>query len=206
MTDTTTLNAILADTLHSHYIDDAYYAKLRTDLGEWQHVGKPLNEDERERYESVVLHENWLLDQQAFEAWYQLYTAQCVYWIPSVSTLQTIDEIDPQRHVTIAFDDRRRMGDRIVWLRTGVASAQLPQSFTAHISSGFVRVPSAQPGEVKIRSQFVLHEIRGGHAVQTLCGWMGHVLVENDGIVKIDRKLVSLLDANRARHNPTFLI
>jgi 3-phenylpropionate/cinnamic acid dioxygenase small subunit len=203
---TMTLNEILADALHSHYINDAYYAKLRGDLTEWAQVGTPLTEQERQRYESVILHEHWLLDRQAFEDWYQLYTKECVYWIPSESTINAIEDIDPQRHVTEAFDDRRRMADRIVWLRTGIASSQLPKSHTAHISSGFVRIPSDVAGEVKIRSQFVLHEIRGGHPIQTVCGWMGHVLVEQEGTVKIDRKLVSLLDANRARHNPTYLI
>ncbi len=201
-----TLNEILADALHSHYINDAYYAKLNADLTEWKRIGMPLTEQERQRYESVVLHENWLLDCQAFEDWYQLFTKECVYWIPSESTVNGHAEVDPQRHIAEAFDDRRRMADRIVWLRTGIASAQLPRSYTSHISSGFVRIPSDTPGEVKIRSQFVVHEIRGAHAVQTVCGWMGHVLVEMDGVMKIDRKLVALLDANRARHNPTYLI
>ncbi|MCY0385918.1 hypothetical protein OVY01_01405 [Robbsia sp. Bb-Pol-6] len=204
--ETLSLNDILADSLHSHYIDDAYYAKLRHDFREWDQRGKPLDASERDAYEAVILHENWLLDRQAFEAWYRLYTKECVYWVPAGKPSRDPGTIDPRKNVTIAFDDRRRMGDRIVWLRTGVASAQLPVSQTTHISAGFVRVPSANPAEIKIRSQFVLHEIRGGHPMQTLAGWMGHVLVEQDGAIRIDRKLVCLLDADRARHNPTFLI
>ena len=98
------------------------------------------------------------------------------------------------------------MGDRIVWLRTGVAYSQLPPSYTAHTSSGFVRVPTANPNEVKVRSQFIVHEIRAKHAVQTMTGWMGHVFVVEDGQTRIDRKLVCLLNAHYAQHNLTFLL
>jgi len=201
-----TLKDILADSLHSHYINDDYYALLRDDLAEWNVMGTPLDQHERNSYEALILHEHWLLDRRALEDWYQLYTDQCVYWIPAAANMPDAVAGNPQNHVTIAFDDRRRMGDRIVWLRTGVASAQLPVSNTNHSNSGFVRVPTARTGEIKIRSQFVMHEIRAGHPMQTLSGWMGHVLVARDGKIKIDRKLVCLVDADRARHNPTFLI
>lgn len=201
-----TLDDILRDTLTSTYVDDAFYAKLRNDLSEWQGRGAVLTEQDRERYESLILHENWLLDRRAFEKWYQLYSRQCVYWVPAINDMPDPVRGDPQRQITIAFDDRRRMGDRIVWLRTGVAYSQLPPSYTAHTSSGFVKVPTGNAGEVKIRSQFIVHETRAGHAVQTLTGWMGHVFVMEDGELRIDRKLVCLLNADVNQHNLTFLI
>jgi 3-phenylpropionate/cinnamic acid dioxygenase small subunit len=201
-----TLDDILRDTLKSTYIDDAYYDKLTNDLAEWQSVGQPLIEAERQTYEALVLHEHWLLDRRAFESWYQLYSRNCVYWVPAVHDMPDPKRGDPRSQVTIAFDDRRRMGDRIVWLRTGVAYSQLPPSYTAHTSSGFVRVPSANPDEVKVRSQFIVHEIRAGHSIQTMTGWMGHTFVVEDGDLRIDRKLVCLLNANSAQHNLTFLL
>lgn len=206
MGDGFTLDDILRDTLTSTYVDDAFYAKLRNDLSEWQGRGAVLTEQDRERYEGVILHENWLLDRRAFETWYQLYSRQCVYWVPAINDMPDPVRGDPQRQITIAFDDRRRMGDRIVWLRTGVAYSQLPPSYTAHTSSGFVKVPTGNSGEVKIRSQFIVHETRAGHAVQTLTGWMGHVFVMEDGELRIDRKLVCLLNADVNQHNLTFLI
>ena len=201
-----TLDDILRDTLKSTYVDDGFYAKLRNDLVEWQAIGKPLSEDERQSYEALILHEHWLLDRRAFERWYQLYSRTCVYWVPAVHDMPDPVRGDPQRQVTIAFDDRRRMGDRIVWLRTGVAYSQLPPSYTAHSSSGFVRIPTGDPNEVKVRSHFIIHEIRAGHAVQTMTGWMGHVFTVEDGALRIDRKLVCLLNANSAQHNMTFLL
>ena len=175
-------------------------------MHEWQAIGLPLQEADRQVYEALVLHENWLLDRREFERWYQLYSRNCVYWVPAVHDMPDPTRGDPRRQVTIAFDDRRRLGDRIVWLRTGVAYSQLPQSHTAHLSSGFVRVATAAAAEVKVRSQFICHEFRAGHAIQTMTGWMGHVFVEEDDALHIDRKLVCLLNANNAQHNMTFLL
>jgi 3-phenylpropionate/cinnamic acid dioxygenase small subunit len=201
-----TLDEIMRDSLHSTYIDDTYYAMLRNDLVDWRQAGVALDPSERSEYETVVLQENWLLDQRDFEKWYGLFSNKCLYWIPANMDMPDPVSGNPQDRVTIALDDRRRMADRIAWLRTGIASSQLPVSRTTHASTGFVRVPTSQPGEVKVRSTFVMHEMRAQHAVQTLTGWMGHVFIKEDGETKIDRKLICLLDASRGRHNPTFIV
>ena len=206
MGDGFTLDDILRDTLKSTYVDGLFYAKLRADLVEWHEPGQVLSDVERQQFESLVLQEHWLLDRRAFEKWYQLYSRECLYWVPAVQDMPDAERGDPERQVTIAFDDRRRLGDRIVWLRTGVAYSQLPPSYTAHSSTGFVRVPTAHADEVKVRSQFICHEIRLGHTIQTLTGWMGHVFVQEDGHFRIARKLVCLLNANSAQHNMTFLL
>jgi 3-phenylpropionate/cinnamic acid dioxygenase small subunit len=222
------LDAILRDALTSPYVDDDYYALLRADLDEWAARGRPLTDAERAEYEGLVLHEAWLLDRRAFEDWYALYARECLYWIPSVDVLATPppvlgkltpgssgftkvapggpDPADPRTRVAIACDDRRRLGDRIVWLRTGVAYSQLPPSSTTHVCANFVRVPTTRPGEVKVRSQFVVHEIRAGHAVRTLAGWAGHVFVSEDGETRIARKTVGLVDADRTHQNLSFLL
>jgi 3-phenylpropionate/cinnamic acid dioxygenase small subunit len=181
----------------SEYVDDAFYTRLRADVAEFDARGRPLRDDE---IEGLLLHEAWLLDSRSFEDWLRLYTRECLYWVP------TDPAADPRSTVTIACDDRRRLGDRIAWLGTGVAWSQLPPSYTSHLCSGFVRIPTARPDEIKVRSQFVVHEIRAGHTVQTLAGWAGHVLVREAGELKIARKTVALLDAGRSHHNLTFLL
>jgi 3-phenylpropionate/cinnamic acid dioxygenase small subunit len=201
-----TLEEILAGSLESWYVDDAYYAQMRRDLVEWTAPGRVLEQEDREEYESLILHENWLLDNREFEAWYSLYSEECIYWVPEAKDVKDFARADPQTHVTIACDDRRRLGDRIVWVRTGVAYSQLPPSYTSHASTGFVRIPTDREGEVKIRSSFVIGEFREGHPARTLTGWAGHVFVKEDGMTKIARKIVCLLDADRPQHNMTYLL
>jgi 3-phenylpropionate/cinnamic acid dioxygenase small subunit len=201
-----TLEEIVSGAKESWYIDDAYYEQMRRDLVEWNGRGRVLAQDERDEYESLILHESWLLDNREFEAWYSLYSEECIYWVPGAKDVRDIARADPQTHVTIACDDRRRLGDRIVWVRTGVAYSQLPPSYTSHASTGFVRVPTTRGDEVKIRSSFVVGEFREGHPARMLSGWAGHVFVQEDGMTKIARKIVCLLDADRPQHNMTYLL
>lgn len=200
------LHPIRGDTLQSTYVNDDFYARLRDDLVEWNGVGVPLSESDRQAYEALILHEHWLLDRHEFERWFQLYSAECLYWIPATGHMPDPSCGNPQYQVTIAFDDRRRLADRIIWLRTNLAASQLPPSYTAHVSSGFVRLASARPSQVKIRSQFIVHEMRAGHSVQCLTGWMGHIFVQEQGHLRISQKLVCLLDAPRSHHNLTFIL
>lgn len=204
--DFDSITTILKDTIESTYVDDAYYAKMRRDLVDFDTVGRLPTPAERDTYEALVLHESWLLDRRRFEQWYSLYSRECMYWVPASGDVFDADAADPRTHVTIACDDRRRMGDRIVWLRTGVAYSQLPPSYTTHVNSGFVVVPSHDPAEFKLRSQFVIHEQRAGHERQTMAGWMGHTFVEDDGAIKIARKVVCLVDGHREHHNLVFLL
>jgi 3-phenylpropionate/cinnamic acid dioxygenase small subunit len=177
------------------FVDDRLYDQLRTDRTEWSAVGVPLDPGETATFGAVVAEEAWLLDLGRYEDWLDLFSTECLYWVPASAGG------DPQREVTLACDDRRRMGDRIAWMRTGLASAQIPPSRTTHLLSGAVRVPTMVTGEVKIRSSFVIHEARTG-----LAGWCGHVLVPADGRWRIARKLVQLVDAEVGWRNLTFLL
>ena len=200
------LEDIVTDTLHSTYVDDDYYAVMRDDLTEFDCYGETLDDHERSRFEAFILHENWLLDRRRYEEWFGLMAQECMYWIPATSGLPDGAAGDPQTQVSIACDDRRRLADRIVWLRTGVAYSQLPASATSHSLTGFVRVPAERPGEVKIRAQFVVHEVRAGHTLQTMSGWVGYVLTTQNDQLRIARKIICLLDAARSHHNLTFFL
>jgi 3-phenylpropionate/cinnamic acid dioxygenase small subunit len=180
-------------------VDDRLYDLLRIDRADWAAVGSPLDPGETATFGAVVAEEAWLLDQGRYEDWLDLFTAECLYWVPASAGG------DPQREVTLACDDRRRLGDRIAWMRTGLASAQVPPSRTTHLLSGAVRLPSSVPGEVKVRSAFVVHEARTGPA-RSLAGWCGHVLVPIDERWCIARKLVQLVDAEVGWRNLTFLL
>ncbi|MDY7106540.1 MAG: aromatic-ring-hydroxylating dioxygenase subunit beta [Actinomycetota bacterium] len=186
--------------LVSSYVDDTFYDVLRRDIAEWAAAGAPPRGDQAHEIATLLLHEAWLADQQDYEGWLDLYTDDCLYWVPIGPGLP-----DPQRHVTIACDDRRRLLDRVGWLRTDLAYAQIPPSRTAHQLTGSVVVPSADPDELKVRSSLVVHEQRTGDT-RSLGGWCGHVLVRHGDALRIRRKVVSLVDSEHAQHNLTFLL
>jgi 3-phenylpropionate/cinnamic acid dioxygenase small subunit len=191
--------------LVSTYVDDAFYELLRADLAEWDGPPTPLGPDQL-GWQGFLLQEAWLLDRRRYRDWLSLYADECLYWVPTSDDMPDPAAGDPQTQVTLAFDDRRRLNDRISWLETGMAYSQFPPSTTSHLLTGHVQLPTVRPGEIKIRSSFLIHEARAGRPVQSLAGWCGHVLTEEDGALKIARKIVSVVGASQGHLNLTFLL
>jgi 3-phenylpropionate/cinnamic acid dioxygenase small subunit len=189
----------------SHYVDDAFYAELRQVRDALAQRGRPLTADERAVYEELVLHENWLLDQGRFEDWFDLCTDDCFVWAPT-----SFPPGDPQREVAIVADDRRRLRDRIAWIRTALASAQIPESRTTHLLGAPVRVPwdshhSTPDTDVLLRASYQLTEVRT-EGLRTLAGWCGWVLRAGPEGPLVHRKIVALVDADRGHRNLTFFL
>jgi 3-phenylpropionate/cinnamic acid dioxygenase small subunit len=184
----------------SHYVDDAFYAGLRAHVAALQERGRPLTEGERATFGELVAHEAWLLDQGRFEDWFTLLTEDCFVWAPT-----SYPPGDPQREVALVADDRRRLRDRIAWIRTALASAQIPESRTAHLLGEPLRLPWNADDEVLLRASYLVTEVRT-EGLRQLAGWCGWVLRETPDGLRIHRKIVSLVDADRGHRNLTFFL
>jgi benzoate/toluate 1,2-dioxygenase subunit beta len=125
-----------------------------------------------------------LLDGHEYEAWLELWCDEGVYWIPAGG-----EQSDPERHVSIIYDNVRRLGMRVKQLQTGYRHAQLPQSRTQHYITN-VRAGADDSGTVYARSSYLIVETRFGE----LHHWPGraeHELVPDDvGALRIRRKTV----------------
>ena len=200
------LDAILRDTLTSTYVDDAYYALLRADVAEWDARGTPLTGPERGTYEALVLHETWLLDRRRFEEWYGLYARECLYWVPAADPVADPAAADPRTGSRSPATTAGGWGPHRLAAHRG---RLLPASALAHRPPVVGLRPGAhRPARARSRSARTPSSTRSasGHVLQTMAGWTGHVLVEEDGEWRIARKTVGLLDAERAHHNLTFLL
>ena len=202
MSDIVTHDKVEADTsLYSYHIDDDYYSWLVGVAREWNRVGEPVDLETRARVENVLFQEARLLDEGDFEQWLTLFSPQCAYWIPSAP-----DSMDPQFEITLEFHDLRRLTDRIVRIRTGVAYSQIPPSRTRRVLSNIEiwEVPIGK-GEIRARANFVIHEFRGGIS-KTVPGWYGFVIVEESGQLKIALKQINLIDADYGQTNNSFFL
>ena len=70
--------------------------------------------------ERLLLREQRLLDGDHLRSWLDLCAEDAVYWIP----VRPGD--DPRERWSIAFDDRRRMEDRVAWMETGHVHGRTP--------------------------------------------------------------------------------
>lgn len=171
-------------------IDDAFYETLVGDFSSWD---KRAVEDPtlRDRCRRLLEREARLLDEGRFEEWLGLLTPRCAYWIPGRPGAS-----DPRREVSVAFDDRRRLEDRIYRLRTGSAWSQAPASRTVRLVSN---VEVFEP--MLVRCNFLLSEFRAGET-RLWAGWCGYRL--KDGLIEV--KQVNLVDCDQNLRNPSLLL
>ena len=184
----------------AEYVDDEFYQKLVANFSDWQRDELEVtNPAIRARCEALLYREARLLDQGQFEGWLGLYAPECLYWVPA-----TPQGGDPRKEVAIAFDDRRRLEDRIYRLRTGYAWSQVPPSRTARLVANLEVFGTEARSTYMVRSTFVINEFRAGET-RRLAGWYGHRLAERDGRWEILVKQVNLLDCDQNLRNPSLI-
>jgi len=185
--------------LTSYYVTDAFYRALIENFSDWQRDELAVSDVvERDRFRMLVEKEARLLDQLRFDEWLALYTPECLYWVPTSPQAG-----DPRREVSISFDDRRRMEDRIYRLRTGYAWSQAPKSRTVRMISN-VEVFSAGAARM-VRSNLLISEFRPD-GIRFLSGFCAHRFVEQDGCWLIAVRQVNLIDCDQNLRNPSIVI
>ncbi len=185
----------------SDHVDSPFYAVLDAVVRE---LGDPaLCGDQRcnPAIQRVIDAEARLLDTHQYQAWLDLFTDDCVYWMPS-----TWPAASSARTIALEFHDRRRLLDRIARIDTQAAYSQIPRSRTARVlgASAVVEGGSLRDG-VLVRNSFLLSEFRGEH-LRVLSGWYGYWIREQQGQPKIALKLINLLDCDHPQGNNSFFI
>jgi len=138
--------------------------------------------------EAFLFDEAALLDARAFDAWLELFAEDAVYWIPSGA-----DQIDPEREVSIVYERRAQLAERVWRLDSGLAYAQEPQSRTSHLVSN-VRVSGVDDdGLLRVDAAFVVSEFRRDR-LATHAGRYRYVLRPREGGFSIVLKKVELID------------
>ncbi len=149
--------------------------------------------------EEFLYDEAELMDSHQYDRWFELWDAEALYWVPC-----NADEIDPDRKVSLIYEHRDQIEDRLFRLKGRHAHAQKPKSRLVRVISN-VRIIDHDSETVKARSNFVLGEVRLDR--QTV--WMGrsfHTLLPQPDGFKIREKKVVLLNNDSPIGNLTFLI
>jgi 3-phenylpropionate/cinnamic acid dioxygenase small subunit len=183
------------------YVTDALYRELIANFSGWQDDARAVADPvARETFRMLLEREARLLDQLRYEDWLALYTAQCIYWVPS-----TPNAGDPRREIAVMFDDRRRLEDRIYRLRTGFAWSQAPASRTVRLITNVEAFATARDDVRMLRSNFLISEFWGDET-RILTGWAGHRVVRDGGAWKIQAKQVNLLECDQSIRNPSIIL
>jgi benzoate/toluate 1,2-dioxygenase beta subunit len=193
--------AIQDPSRHSYYVSDALYRELIANFTGWQDDARAITDvAERDRLRMLLEREARLLDQLRYDDWLALYAAECIYWVPSTPSAG-----DPRREISVMFDDRRRLEDRIYRFRTGYAWSQAPASRTVRLSTN-VEVFATQRDDTRmVRSNFLISEFWGDET-RVLTGWAGHRVVRDGETWKIQVKQVNLIDCDQSLRNPSIVL
>jgi benzoate/toluate 1,2-dioxygenase subunit beta len=154
---------------------------------------------DRGRVEDFLYLEARLMDTHAYDAWLALWTDDALYWVPSND-----DDIDPERHVSIVYENRARLEDRIARLKSGAAYAQDPKSRLSRVVSN-VEIEETSIGELLVHSVFNLTALRR-RRMDVFAGRSIYRLRSDGDSFKIAYKKVLLINNDEVIHNLTFLI
>jgi 3-phenylpropionate/cinnamic acid dioxygenase small subunit len=185
----------------SHYVNDALYSDLIAHFTDWQDDARAVTDlTVRDEFRRLIEREARLLDQLRYEDWLKMYAAECIYWVPS-----TPKAGDPRREISVMFDDRRRLEDRIYRLRTGFAWSQAPASRTVRLVTNVEVFATADDDVHMLRSNFLISEFWCDET-RVLTGWAGHRVVRDGGTWKIQAKQVNLIDCDQCIRNPSIIL
>ncbi len=149
--------------------------------------------------EAFLYREARLMDESRYDEWLALWTQDALYWVPCNE-----DDIDPARQVSIIYDDRDRLVQRVDRLKSGSVLAQQPRPRMRRLVSNVEIVESAER-ELTVESNFMLGIARAG-AKQLWTGRSIHRLRRDGAAFLIARKKVLLIDNDQEIPLLQFLI
>lgn len=154
---------------------------------------------DRHHIETFLYREARLMDTHAYDEWFALWTDDALYWIPSND-----DDFDPQRHVSIVYENKTRIEDRILRLKSGAAYAQDPRSRVSRVI-GNVEIEEGEHDEIVVHSTFNLTALRRSR-MDTFAGHVIHRLRPEGDSFRIAYKKVVLINNDEVINNLTFLV
>lgn len=149
--------------------------------------------------EQFVYREARMCDEHDYDAWEALWTDDARYWVPVDG-----DHTDPERHVSIIYDNRSRIATRLKQLRTGKRWAASPPSNLRRVVSN-VEILGEHDGDTEVGANFLLMEARE-RGVELWGGRVIYRLRVLDGAIRLAYKKITLVNSADVVPTLSFLL
>jgi 3-phenylpropionate/cinnamic acid dioxygenase small subunit len=139
-------------------------------------------------------------DEHQYEAWEALWTDDGVYWVPANGA-----NIDPEKEMSIIYDNRSRIALRVRQLLTGKHFTQTPQSRLRRLVSNIELLDQPDGGDIAVDSNSLVFE----SSLRDDTIWAArneYRLRYVDGELKMAYKKVTLVNNDKALYTLSFLI
>jgi 3-phenylpropionate/cinnamic acid dioxygenase small subunit len=153
----------------------------------------------RREAEDFLYREARLMDEHRYQEWLSLWTDDAVYWVPCRQ-----EASDPNSEVSIIYDDRAKLADRVVYLESGTVRDPDSRPSIRRVISNVEATPLGDE-ETEVASNFVLVEARE-HAQYVWCGRSFHRLRRQGNDLKMSFKKVLLVNRRQAMPVLQFLV
>ena len=150
--------------------------------------------------ELLLYREAALADANLYKEWFTLWSKDLLYWVPC-----NADDIDPARHISLIYDDRPALEERLFRLGTRHAHAQRPQSKLTRLVSNIVLQDYDPAHGGSVTARFMAVEMRRDRPT-VWCGRTRHLLVREGESLRIKEKHVFLVNNDAPMGNMTFVI
>lgn len=155
--------------------------------------------DLQREVEQFLFREARLADEHQYQAWEALWTDDGTYWVPANG-----EACDPEREMSIIYDNRSRISLRIKQLMTGKRHTQEPQSRLRRLIAN-VEVLGDDGREVGVGANTIIFETnqRG----DTLWGARNEYRLRRTGDgLRLAYKKVTLVNNEKAIYTLSFLV
>lgn len=172
---------------------------LREWIGEPRKYEKSFQPELFHEVQQFIFREARLQDIHDYDAWEELWTDDALYWVPANGT-----DTDPERQMSMVYDNRSRIALRVRQLKTGRRHSQTPPSQLARVISNFELLKSKR-SDIKVTCNALIFEtnMRG----DTM--WASrneYTLRRVDGTLKMALKKVVLVNNNKPIYTLSFLV
>lgn len=146
-----------------------------------------------------IYREAQLQDDHQYDAWEALWTDDAIYWVPANGM-----DIDPEREMSIIYDNRSRIALRVSQFHTGHRYSQEPASGLRRTVSN-IEVEQLGNGEIEAKSNAIIFEsnLRGEHIWATRNIY--RLRREGDGF-RMAKKTVLLANNDKPLYTLAFLV
>lgn len=143
---------------------------------------------------ALLYREALALDSGDYDSWLDLYTTDCLFWMPAWRDDGTQTE-NPDRELSlIYYRGRRNLEDRFKRIRSGHSVASVVMPRVAHMIGNVLAQPKGEGG-MRLDSSYIVnvHDVRMNIS-HTYFGRYEHELRLEDGEWKISSKIIRLLN------------
>ncbi|MCZ4342812.1 hypothetical protein O4H52_14415 [Sphingomonadaceae bacterium G21617-S1] len=140
-----------------------------------------------------------MLDRLDYRAWLPLWTDEGRYIIPTERGIVDFDD-----RLNIVNDDAQMRAARVKRLLSGFSMSSAPPARTVRTVSRFVPLPDEGPGLV-LRAAQILIEYKYERTRTLAADVVYHILRRDDGL-RLDRKIVTLVNCDDFQHGIGYLL